>query len=382
MFALLANGTLLAQKLRSDSFSTLSFRKERVDRLAGPGEVVLPGEVSSAEPRRVWTIGGLVSHLGAAVFLIGLVCLVTFVKQDKDRLLVKDLPTPVLNGAYTVTYLGQTGDYRTDRDNLLRFRVSSKDGRDSFLTTMPYALRTMEGGGSQLVAHPSISHHLGGDLYLALNRGPDEFYVRGHDPVTLPLGAAQTWGPYTLQFLKFERDPLGRRPIAGDRDDAHHQVSRSGPTYASCTGQVLTTSSGRRASDTLNDPQEPVSPEITLPGGALLSFVSMNAGDMAVNSPAGGESGSFVLREPGPVMESFEVDATTRPMINFIWLGTLLIFGGGLLSMRRRVLENRAAPIPDFPGTARPTGARPRAKRRLPVGKPAPSLMTMRGERH
>ena len=60
---------------------------------------------------RVWTVGGTVSHIGAAVLLIGLVGLVTFVHKQTDVLLVKDLPQTVLDGQYSMTYLGQTGDF-------------------------------------------------------------------------------------------------------------------------------------------------------------------------------------------------------------------------------------------------------------------------------
>ncbi len=85
------------------------------------------------------------------------------------------------------------------------------------------------------------------------------------------------------------------------------------------------------------------------------------------------------MRPPGPVLEAFQLDVTTRPMINFVWLGTLLLVAGGLMSMRRRILENRASPIPDLDDARSPLGrglgvgpSRRRAKNRVP--QPAPSL--------
>ena len=378
VFALLANGTLLIQRLRS---SPRSQATDPLPNLGEGGRGTRPGE-GLLPVRAVWTVGGFVAHIGVALLFIGLVCLVTFVHKQEDVLLVKDLPTRVLNGAYEVTYLGQTGDFQTNRDNALRFRVSSKDGKESFIAAMPFALRAMEGGDRKLIGHPSISHHAGGDLYLALKDGPDEFYPRGRTPLTLKLGESQTWGAYTLAFDKFERDPQAAAFVqtTGQMPDrfpvwADMRVAYRGKNYLVKPQSVMVR----------DNPLGPQSPEITLPGGALLSFTKMNAGSADKNDPNAGamdESGSFVIREPGPVMEAFQIDVTTRPMINFIWGGTLLMFFGGLMSMRRRILENRTSPIPDLPEPERklraPAG-RP-AKRRGATAKPAPSLAASRGK--
>jgi hypothetical protein len=127
-------------------------------------------------------------------------------------------------------------------------------------------------------------------------------------------------------------------------------------------------------------PDDPESPEVTLPGGWLISFTSMNAGSADPNNPNAGatiESGSFLIRPPGPVLEGFELEVTTRPMISMVWIGTLLIFFGGLIGMGRRIRENRALPIPDLPTPepkAQSAPSRRRAKGRTSASKPAPSL--------
>ena len=201
----------------------------------------------------------------------------------------------------------------------------------------------------------------------------------------MKLGASQAWGPYTLQFNKFERDPqAAAMAMSGVMPDkfpvwADMRVIYQGKSYYVQPQSI-----------TLRDnPMGPQSPEIALPGGALLSFDKMNAGSADSNAGGGGESGSFVIREPGPVMEAFQIDITTRPLINFVWLGTLLMVAGGLMSMRRRILENREVPIPDLPdsfplrngeGGAQRREGSVRAKRRAPNAKPAPSLATMRGK--
>ena len=135
-----------------------------------------------------WTAGGVLSHVGAAVLLIGVVCLVTFVKKDPDVLLVQNRPVPVLDGAYTMVYRGQSGDWQTDKDNKLLFDVASRDGKERFTARLPFALQPVEGGEKKIFGHPAIIHHGGGDLYLALKDGPDQFYKT---PVYQPQAEAR-----------------------------------------------------------------------------------------------------------------------------------------------------------------------------------------------
>ena len=59
-----------------------------------PASPRLPRErgCGACRAANVWTVGGVLSHLGAATLLIGIVCLVTFVRKEPDVLLVKNLP--------------------------------------------------------------------------------------------------------------------------------------------------------------------------------------------------------------------------------------------------------------------------------------------------
>ncbi len=279
-----------------------------------------------------------------------------------------------------MTYLGQTSDFQTDRNNALLFHVVSRDGREHFTARLPFALRAMEGGDKKLIGHPAIVHHAGGDLYLALKDGPDQFYPRGRFVEKIGLGKTGKFGPYAIEFVRFERDPhAAAMAMAGQMPERFPVWADLRVTYKGQTTSLRPQFVMRRDS-----PGSPDAPEIALPGGWLLAFQNMNAGSADKNNPNAGamnEAGSFVLRPQGPVLEGFQLDVTTRPMVNLIWVGTLLLFGGGLLSMRRRILENRAEPVPNLPDPL-PTGekARRRAKpsARKPSAKPAPSLAAQR----
>ena len=341
-----------------------------------------------------WTIGGVLSHIGAAVLLLGVVCLVTFVKKDTDVLLVQNRPSAVLNGAYTMVYRGMSSDWENDRDNKLLFDVASRDGRERFTARLPFALRPVEGGEKKIFGHPAIVHHTGGDLYFALKDGPDEFYKTPVYQPKLKLGDVKKIGPYSVEFMRFD-NPMGAVVRAtGQIPDVFPVSAILRVTYKGVTTMVSPKFIRFKGNP------NPKSPEVKLPGGWLVGFAGMNAGSSDQANPGAGamnETAALTLREDsGPPSQAFQLEVTTRPMINLVWIGTLLLVFGGLVSMRRRILENRTVPIPDLPATApreakkedkpaarrAPAARRPKTKSRVPTAKPAPSLLAGKSGRH
>ncbi len=352
-----------------------------------------------------WTVGGVLSHVGAAVLLLGVVCLVTFVHKEADILLVQNRPAPVLNGAYTAIYRGMTGNPETDRDNALLVDVASTDGKERFKARMPFALRAGEGGGQKMVfAHPAILHHGASDLYLNMsnNTSLEEFYKKPVYQPKLNLGAVKKINigddalhpkVYTIEFMHFD-NPMGALVRAtGQIPDVQTVSAVLRVTYQGVTTLVKPQFIQYR------DGSNPKSPDVKLPGGALISFAGMNAGSADQANPGTGamnESASLALRQDsGPPAQAFYLEVTTRPMINLVWVGTLLLVFGGLVSMRRRILENRLVPIPDLAPPAPNAGGARKAARSSPTppglgaggrsrrrSKPAPSLYVGKGGRH
>lgn len=328
--------------------------------------------------RRAFTVGSVLSHIGVAMIMVGIVCLVCFTHKTEDVTLPMGSERTVLNGAYQITYMGQTGDYKTDKNNALKFYVVSHDGREHFTALLPFALRALDDGQKKLFGHPAIVHHASGDLYLALRDGPDEQFNSPLFESQISLGQKRTISGYTLQFLRFERDPTAAAyvlatgqmppvfPVTAVMRVTHGGVS----TFV--RPQYITHS---------DDPDIPDTPEVKLAGGWLLSLEHMNAGSSDSGDPNGGaavESGTFGLRQDsGPPIEAFEIDVTTRPMIYLVWIGTFLLVLGGLLGMVRRAGEAAAAPlgdedaaaqsIPDSPGRSQRRGSRRRRESASPV---------------
>ena len=355
-----------------------------------------------------WTVGGVLSHVGAAVLLLGVVCLVTFVHKQSDILLVQNRPAPALFGAYTAIYRGMSGNPETDRDNALLVDVASTDGKERFKARLPFALRATEGGQKMIFAHPAILHHGASDLYLNMSNGTslEEFYKTPVWKPVMKLGDVKQVNisqdalhpkVYTVEFMRFD-NPMGASVRAtGQMPDVFPVSAVVRVTYNGVTSLVKPQFIQYRDGSTSK------SPDVRLPGGALLSFAGMNAGSTDQANPGAGamnESAALNLREDsGPPALAFYLEVTTRPMINLVWVGTLLLVLGGLVSMRRRILENRLVPIPDLAPPAHPNktpnagGARKSVASRLTppelgVGgrprrrsKPAPSLSAGKGGR-
>ena len=347
-------------------------------------------EAAKSVLRPVWTLGGTLSHLGAAIMLLGIVGLVVFVRKESDILLIQNRPVPVMNGAYTAVYQGMSGDPATDKDNALLVDVASTDGKERFQARMPYALRATEGGQKMVFAHPAILHHGASDLYLNMSNGTgfESFYKTMVYKPTLKLGdvyerniSSDPAHPkiYKVEFMRFD-NPMGPLLRQGIIPDVQKVSAVLRVTYNGVTSLVMPSFIQYK------DNSDPKSPEIKLPGGALVSFAGMNAGSSDQANPGAGamsESAKLYLREDsGPPSQAFYLEATTRPMISFVWIGTLLLFFGGLVSMRRRVLENRLEPIADLapappaPPAVRSRKQQPRRRTAKPTSaKPAPSLM-------
>ena len=352
------------------------------------------GGVRGASP---WTVGGVLSHVGAAVLLLGVVCLVTFVHKQSDILLVQNRPAPALFGAYTAIYRGMSGNPETDKDNALLVDVASTDGKERFKARLPFALRATEGGQKMVFAHPAILHHGASDLYLNMSNGTslEEFYKTPVWKPVMKLGdvkrvniSQDTLHPkvYTVEFMRFD-NPMGASVRAtGQMPDVFPVSAVVRVTYNGITSLVKPQFIQYRDGSTSK------SPDVRLPGGALISFAGMNAGSTDQANPGAGamnESAALNLREDsGPPALAFYLEVTTRPMINLVWVGTLLLVLGGLVSMRRRILENRLVPIPDLPApeakkaaTRVPVAQRTKNKGRAPSAKPAPSLYAGKGGR-
>ncbi len=287
------------------------------------------------------TAGGALAHIGAALLLLGVVFLVAWYRSD-DQTLVDGHSAQVENIPMTVTFNGTTSTLY-DPKNAIKLDVLEGTGKGPqlhYVALMPVAVRDVE-GQKKLLARPAIVHRWWGDLYFALKDGPEQISPTPLIKTSLAKGQTTTVGPYTLQFQSFEVPP-----------DVAAMVNRGeSPEIFPVTAIIKVTSNDGKTQivspkfiQNRIDPIAETSPELSLPKGKdgfpwAIAFTGMNA-----------DSGSaqFYIRDAGaPPVTAYTIEISTRPMISLVWIGTVLIALGGLISMRRRMLENRLIPVPD-----------------------------------
>jgi cytochrome c-type biogenesis protein CcmF len=288
------------------------------------------------------TIGGYCAHIGAALILLGIVCLVTYTRSDSP-ILVQGHTRMLDNLPYAISYEGMTSNLK-DPANDLKFVVTPAQGGSSVTALMPMAVRNSE-GTMKLLARPAIFHKWWGDLYIALKDGPEELSPTPLQKFSLAPGQSTTVAGYHINFNTFYRRPadmalinMGLMPRRFPVTAIMQVTSPDGVTQMLKPQYIVNQ----------DDPVANGSPEVTLPGKNpntpwAVAFTGMDAsfaGD-------GGQADFYIRDASIAPVEAYTIEVSTRPGIGLVWIGTILIAAGGLFSMRRRATENRLTPIDD-----------------------------------
>jgi cytochrome c-type biogenesis protein CcmF len=189
-------------------------------------------------------------------------------------------------------------------------------------------------GQKKLLARPAIVHRWWGDIYIAMKDGPEEISSTPLIKGTLTEGGDTTVGGYKISCGNFSADP------------AAAAMARSGhmPDKFPVTIPITVTSPSGvvKEIDTqyIQYPNNPIgntSPEFKLPASSdnipwAIAVSSLNADS--------GQADIYIRDSNFPPVREYTIEVSTRPMVGLVWLGTILIALGGLVSMRRRSLEN------------------------------------------
>ena len=283
------------------------------------------------------TAGGALAHIGAALILTGVVGLVLLTHKDSVVLVQGQQVTPV-GLPYKITYTGMSSDLFKP-DNSLNFVVARSDGKHEFTVRMPFAVRNVE-GTRQILARPAIAMLWWGDLYFAFEDGPEVFSPNQVNHFTIKRGETIRRQGYYISVLSFSLPPDVDAQVAnGVVPEVYPLTARLGVTSPDGKSAVVSVLNTRYK----DDPIAPAMPESALPCGgpaAAPESIAFEGYD-----PNSGESSFYVRDATLPLSTSFSIEVSTRPTIGLVWLGTLLIVAGGLLSMLRRTRENRLLPI-------------------------------------
>lgn len=273
------------------------------------------------------SFGGLLAHIGAALLLIGIVCLVCFSQKALHITLIKNEPVEALG--YRLTYLGMTSE-PYDRRNALEIRVQR--GSQSWIATPRLYIAPWSGVDTLFADPPDIRNFLWGDLYLAHYRGPSSLDAGSpNNGITLLPGAVVNYGDYSFAYHGLQWSNAVQQAMAAD-----------GPSAISHLGQMrihaLVDLSYRGKIYPIHPvlvfdqaEQAKYSIPALLPGApnAILTLEDVRLPDQA----------SFSTTNLPDPLEMVQVDLSTKPMIWLVWLGTLLYTIGGMIAYRRRAAQ-------------------------------------------
>jgi cytochrome c-type biogenesis protein CcmF len=291
--------------------------------------MLLPRRIRKRESRM--TVGGIIAHMGVAIALIGIACLVAFSRQAQHVPLVKNRPVDALG--YKLTYLGMTSD-PYNRSNALRIKVE-KDGKSWEAT--PHLYLAPWGDSDQLFANPpDIKNFAWGDLYIAHYRGPSSLFDSSpNNGLTMSKGDTKKFGEYTFTFkgLKWSDEvaqATEKAKLTGDmsaiqnmpqmRIHALMDITYQGKTHAVEPELIMDNATGGKYSVPIHLPNLP---------NAIITLSD-------IQLPFTGVVATANLPDPG---EMVVLDISTKPLVWLVWVGTVLYTLGGIIAFRRRARE-------------------------------------------
>ncbi|MFA6437926.1 MAG: cytochrome c biogenesis protein CcsA [Bacteriovoracaceae bacterium] len=259
-------------------------------------------------------LGGKFAHMGLAMFLIGAI-ISGLLGEKKSVALELGVPQDIFG--YTVTYNGKD----LVEGNKTAFSVAVvKDGNTSILIPMMF-----ETENSGMMRNPDIKSYFTQDMYIAPS-GLEENAMDEHGHVSLVKEQSVTVGKATMTFTAFD--------MAG-----HNSQNTNGGTKI-----------GAKIEINVGEQTETVIPYVIYNGkeqkyydveskllGTKIEFLAMNIGGMG----DGKSAIQIAVKNAGGIPlsgrnEALVVEASVKPFISLVWIGTVLVLGGFVLSILRR----------------------------------------------
>jgi cytochrome c-type biogenesis protein CcmF len=264
--------------------------------------------------------GAATAHLGFALMFVGIVASGAWGSKHEVRL---PLGEPVETAGTILTYRGHVdGSQPKDR---WRVALMAPGKAEKLLEVRMYNKGRGEDGKMQTMRFPDIHREFSRDVYIA----PLALEMGGQSgPLEMVKGQPVPYRDATLTFLKFETPASGEEHVMTVR--AQVRIARG--------DEQETVTLPMRFSDGRLD-ATPVEPK-SLPG------VTLRMNRMAV------EQQTILVQaddRAGSASEVLVVEASNKPMIGFLWAGTMLLGLGCTVAAVRRYLELRTMPAGPVP---------------------------------
>lgn len=263
------------------------------------------------QPGRVGLrVGGFVTHMGFGVLLIGIVISSAFSQGEKINL--HSGLAPLNSMGYSIAYKGMQGDISNKNNAVL---LDVKKGNSEFEADPKLFLA---GRNQGIMRKPFIKKYLLYDLYLSPQ---SQQTVGDGDKMILAKGQQDTISDLGIRFLGFD---MGSHDEGqGMSCGAVLEVTRDSVTQQ-VTPYLSFTETGKK------------SVEAKLPdgdGSVILRDIQADAGMVSLQ---------FAGVKGMDIVDLLVLEVSTKPLINLVWLGIIMICVGTFISfVRRRRLQFR-----------------------------------------
>jgi cytochrome c-type biogenesis protein CcmF len=266
--------------------------------------------------------GGAIAHIGLALLFLGFVSSSRY-DQKQTVSLEQGKPVEILNG-YTLTYLGN----RSIDPERYGFDVRVQHQNEVF-TVMP--TMHFSSFNNSMMRHPDVRNMYTKDFYIT----PLSVEAPGENSSTLSLlkGESKTIGNVNVKFVDF------------DFSDMEKGSMLEGGAFTIGVVVEVTVDGKTETLKPLmrnNGGQITYEPATSKTGGIAFSIEKMQPNredrlksrvDLSVHDPSVSQSSSKA--------ETLVVEASIKPYINLVWMGTITLVVGFIVTIVRRVQEAR-----------------------------------------
>ena len=271
------------------------------------GQVLL--KVLKGNPKYV---GGSLTHVGLALMLLGIIGSAKY-DESQHIELPKGKTVQAFGKQMTYTGMQDVGDGKSG------FKIQVLDGSKSYIA-MPVMYETKR----MTVQNPDVAHYLTKDFYIA----PVNLMIKDNpNQLILKKGESQTLEGYTVKFLNFNME----KSILGGGVD----------------GKIKVVTMLEVSKDGRSETIEPVynieaGSEPKIEYAALQSEPSVSFAVTRIDATSGRVmvEAKGIGKEIQP-QETLIVEASIKPYINVLWLGTYIVAFGFAISIYRRWQERK-----------------------------------------
>ncbi|HEY5615329.1 MAG TPA: cytochrome c biogenesis protein CcsA [Bacteroidota bacterium] len=264
-------------------------------------------------------VGGSVAHIGIAVMCLGFI---TSERYDEKQTLALEKNKPVEALGYTMTYVG----YHPYEGEKYAFNVEVEHAGNKRIVapTMYYSEFT-----KGIMRHPDLINYLTKDFYVA----PLSLEEGGGvgQKIELQKGNKDTVGQLTITFADFDFDNFQRGAMLEGKDFT--------------LGADLEVREGKKITPVKllmkNTPQGPEFPPVLYTATDQMQYEFTLVRLIPDREDKSNSRVEFTVKKKENKAETLMIEASVKPYINLVWVGTVTLVVGFLLTILRRVDEAR-----------------------------------------